>query len=76
MATPANKTEAILIYNHGSNTHSLRVYNPDFSFTDYDILHNDLAITINDPDAFFYDNPPRIDHSPSTLGLVGAKQTE
>ena len=40
------------------------------TFTDYKLLHSDLAITITDPDAFLYtkDDEHYLDHSPSTLG--------
>ena len=48
-----------------------RVYNADKTFTDYDLLHSDLEVTIIDPDAAFYEtkNGPTLDHSPATLGL-------
>jgi len=32
-----------------------RVYREDCTFIDYDILHCDLELTINDDDAIFYD---------------------
>jgi len=43
-----------------------RVYREDRSFTDYDILHCDLELTINDDDATFYefdDGRSILDHS-------------
>lgn len=45
-----------------------RVYNNERMFTDYDIRHYDLQVTIVDPDAYIYDNK-YIDHSPQTLGI-------
>jgi len=50
-----------------------RVYHANGEFTDYDIAHSDMAITITDPDAWFYENSEKntavIDHSPQTLGI-------
>jgi tellurite resistance-related uncharacterized protein len=48
-----------------------RVYDQDHNFTDYDIHHADLEVTITDPDAFFYCDKftDRLDHGPDTLGL-------
>jgi len=49
-----------------------RVYQPDGTFTDYDIYHSDLMVTINDEDAYFYTSKtgePYLDHSPATLGI-------
>jgi hypothetical protein len=48
-----------------------RVYDRDHNFTDYDIHHADLEVTITDPDAFFYRDEftDRLDHGPETLGL-------
>jgi hypothetical protein len=48
-----------------------RVYDQDHNFTDYDIHHADLEVTITDPDAFFYRDEftDRLDHGPDTLGL-------
>ena len=48
-----------------------RVYNEDQTFTDYDIYHYDMCVTINDPDAYFYkdENTHYIDYSPQTLGI-------
>ena len=48
-----------------------RVYDADHNFTDYDLHHVDLEVTITDPDAFFYRDEftDRLDHSPATLGL-------
>ena len=48
-----------------------RVYTDNFDFTDYDLLHSDLCVTITDQDATFYsDNKGnRLDHSSATLGI-------
>ena len=48
-----------------------RVYDADHNFTDYDLHHADLEVTITDPDAYFYRDEftDRLDHSPETLGL-------
>jgi len=48
-----------------------RVYDQDHNFTDYDIHHADLEVTITDPDAFFYCDfwQNRLDHGTDTLGL-------
>lgn len=52
-------------------TYFFRVYADHETFTDYEILHNDLNITIDDSDAFFYimDGQVVLDHSPETLGI-------
>lgn len=61
----------------GSN-YFFRVYNSDGTFTDYDLAHSDLSITINDEDAFFYeDNESNLlDHSPKTLGISVTEITQ
>ena len=52
-----------------------RVYAQDHSFTDYELRHDDLEVTIAD-DAFasFYriEDEYILDHSPSVLGLIAA----
>jgi len=49
-----------------------RVYDENsYNFVDYDILHSDLTITIDDDDAYFYADAELnkyLDHSPQTLG--------
>lgn len=68
----ANGVKGFLIYVHGTSTFQFRVYHEDKSFTDYDILHCDLGLKIDDADAYFYhDTHGRniLDHSPETLGL-------
>ena len=67
----ATGTEGHLIYT-ASGDFMFRVYNPDWTFTDYKILHSDLLLKITDPDAAFYreqDGTPVLDHHPDTLGL-------
>ena len=46
-----------------------RVYDENHQFTDYDLTHSDLCVTITDEDAAFYSEPrsDRLDHSPATL---------
>ena len=48
-----------------------RVYGENHQFTDYDLTHSDLCVTITDEDAAFYSEPQsdRLDHSPETLGI-------
>ena len=69
----ANGKQGILLnpYREGG-TWVFRMMNPDNSFTDYDLQHSDLCVTINDGDAFFYENGQvkALDHSPDTLGTV------
>jgi hypothetical protein len=65
---PADKTTGYLI--RVGDDFMFRVYNQDQTFTDYDIYHYDLCVTISDTDAYFYhDEIPFIDYSPLTLGL-------
>lgn len=58
----------------GDGVYRFRVYTPTFEellFTDYDLTHSDLCVTITDKDAAFYldNNGERLDHSPETLGI-------
>ena len=48
----------------------LRVTNEDNTYTDYDIFHYDMNITIDDDDAHIYKDEDGyyIDYSPETLG--------
>ena len=53
-----------------------RIYHGEFihgdvEFTDYDLAHFDLAVTIHDESAAFYHFSDRqiLDHDPATLGL-------
>ena len=47
-----------------------RVYDGT-TFTDYDLIHSDLCVTITDEDAALYSEPQsdRLDHNPETLGI-------
>ena len=69
-AVPAEGTSGILIRSFG--TYLFRVYHADGEFTDYELRHDDLAVTIA-PDALasFYTVGERnlLDHSPDVLGL-------
>ena len=68
---PAHGTTGVLIPSFDDSKWQFRAYADDGSFTDYDILHSDMQVTINDPDAYFYVNDkgePYVDHSPATLG--------
>lgn len=63
---------------------AFRVYHDDGRFTDYEIRHDDLSVTIdNDALAAFYKACPRaggdgedhiLDHSPQVLGLSKAEE--
>lgn len=55
----------------GDGQYRFRVYTDLFEFTDYDLCHSDLSVTITDADAFFYSDKRgnRLDHAPATLGL-------
>jgi hypothetical protein len=41
-----------------------RVYHADKTFTDYQILHHDLEVTITDPDAVFNNLLETLDYAP------------
>ena len=53
------------------NVMMFRVYDENQQFTDYDLNHSDLCVTIRDEDSAFYSEPKsdRLDHSPETLGI-------
>jgi hypothetical protein len=62
---PAKGVKGYLLYTFNNET-VFRVYGEDHSFTDYDIHHCDLELTINDDDATFYefeDGRSILDHS-------------
>lgn len=67
----ADKTTGYLI--RVGDDFMFRVYdcNSVDKFTDYEIYHYDMCVTINDTDAYFYKNADLdfIDYSPETLGL-------
>ena len=61
----AEGTKGFLLYIM-NNVYVFRVYNEDHTFTDYDLLHSDLEVTINGDDATFYefeDGTNALDHS-------------
>ena len=65
----ANGMSGVLLPIGGSMV--FRIYKENGDFTDYDIYHSDLCVTISDEDAYFYmgkDGEPYLDHSPATLG--------
>ncbi len=75
MKLSANGVEGFLI-RCPDGQYRFRVYkadliSADFDFTDYDLLHSDLSVTITDEDATFYsdDDGNRLDHNPATLGI-------
>ena len=69
MKISAHGVTGYLIY-CGDHRYRFRVHTDAGEFTDYDILHSDLAVTITDEDAVFYsdDTGNRLDHAPETLG--------
>ena len=48
-----------------------RVYDADHNFKDYDLRHCDLAVIIDDDDAFLYEDGEdlQLNHAPDTLGI-------
>ena len=70
MKLSADGVEGILIW-CADGVYRFRVYADDHEFTDYDLLHSDLAVTITDRTATFYsdDKGNRLDHNPDTLGI-------
>lgn len=67
----ANGVEGVIIRTGGE--YMFRVYTDTIGeFKDYYLDHSDLVVTINDPDATFYeyeDGTMSLDHTPETLGL-------
>lgn len=69
--TDASCVSGMLLRSYGGH-YFFRVYHEDKSFTDYDLCHDDLEVTIAaDALAAFYDlgEEKRLDHSPQVLGL-------
>lgn len=66
----ANGVRGHLLYIHGDGKYVFRVYDANHNFVDYDLLHNDLCVTIDDADAYFYrdEYSDVLDHAPATLG--------
>jgi hypothetical protein len=68
---PASGAKGILIRSFDGEI-AFRVYHDNENFTDYEIRHNDLSITIDQDElAAFYitDEHTLLDHSPQVLGL-------
>lgn len=68
---PAGGVRGILCRNSDGSSF-LSVYHADKSFTDYDLYHEDLAVTIDaDELASFYraGDVALLDHDPGTLGI-------
>lgn len=73
---PAGGVKGILI--RSGAEFSFRVYGRDGSFTDYDIHHDDLTITIDSDElaSFYSDGEHHIlDHSPNVFGLKRIDET-
>ena len=70
MKLSADGVEGVLIW-CADGVYRFRVYTDDHEFTDYDLLHTDLSVTITDKTATFYadDQGNRLDHDPATLGI-------
>lgn len=64
----ATGTTGFLCYNI-DGSYFFRVYSEN-GFKDYDLVHSDLKVTIEDDDAYFYEASDYaiLDHSPETLG--------
>jgi hypothetical protein len=67
----ANGVRGHLLYIHSDGKYVFRVYDAEHNFVDYDLLHSDLCVTINDEDAYFYRDEWKdvLDHAPNTLGV-------
>lgn len=75
--TNAAGVDGVLI--RSGESFSFRVYDREHGFTDYELRHDDLAVSIKDDElASFYSlgNRNWIDHSPSVLGLKQIEQSE
>jgi hypothetical protein len=70
MEIPAMGIEGHLIRSFNGR-YMFRVYTANHDFTDYDVIHSDLRITITDEDATLYsdDRGKRLDHCCTTLGI-------
>lgn len=69
--TSAINREGILCKSIDGKSVFFRVYDKDFEFKDYEILHSDLRVRILDHDADFVevDGELYLDHDKKTLGL-------
>jgi hypothetical protein len=70
MRIPAKGMKGHLIHTI-NDKYMFRVYAEDFTFVDYELLHSDLLITIDDEDATLYldEFGNGLDHNPETLGI-------
>jgi len=70
MIKPANGTTGHLLRGFDGR-YTFRVYDDSGEFTDYDLQHFDLMVTICDEDSAFYvgSGGAVLDHSPETLGI-------
>jgi hypothetical protein len=59
------------LLNLADGTMVFRVYDAEHNFVDYDTLHSDLTVVIEDADAYFYrdEYSDVLDHAPATLGI-------
>ena len=67
----ANGISGYLLRSAGGK-YFFRVYTEEiFSFKDYELLHSDLYVTIDDEDATLYEDGETLllDHNPATLGV-------
>ena len=69
MKLSADGVQGHLLY-LGTGQYVFRVYTDLGEFTDYDLHHSDLCVTITDKDATFYSDAQgnKLDHNPQTLG--------
>lgn len=68
--SPADGFEGLLCRSV-DGSYFFRIYHEDGAFTDYDLRHYDLVITIHDESAFLYELPNSnvLDYGPEALGL-------
>ncbi len=75
--TPAGGVKGVLI--RTGSEFLFRVYRNDGTFTDYDIYHDDLSVTIDSDElASFYNNGEHhiLDHSPNVFGLKTVNESD
>jgi hypothetical protein len=77
VVSSAEGIEGILIRTLNGK-YAFRVYHSDSEFTDYELRHTDLCVTICDPLAALYTIGDRqvLDHDPGTLGLEKADESQ
>ncbi len=69
-AKDASGVDGVII--HSGSSYFFRVYDKNYEFTDYELHHDDLSVTINeDALASFYSDGEKfwIDHGPSVFGF-------